>query len=314
MLDSVIDAALARAVAAAEAFRGATSPNPPVGCVLLDAHGKELAVAAHQKAGKPHAEALAIAACRLANVAQRIHTAVVTLEPCNHTGRTPPCTAALLGTPVKRVVIGCRDPNPRVAGGGAQRLSDAGIEVLFASHAGCRDLLAPFRKHVLTGLPWVTVKQALNTDGNMVPPPGQKTFTSESSLTLAHELRKRADAILTGSGTILADNPMFTVRRVEDFQHKRRALVIMDRRRRLSENYIAEAEARGFDVVVATDVDAILRLLGERGCLEVLIEAGPAITQSILEHGQWDEHIVIQQKTGGYDVITRRLRIQHDDD
>lgn len=290
---------------AARLFEGATAPNPAVGCALFDMAGNRLALAAHQRAGGLHAEAAALLICQEQGTLQDIHTALVTLEPCNHTGRTPACCDALLGTPVQEIWIGSLDPNRHVQGGGAARLKNAGRDVFFLDGLQgvdtddlCRRLdrlIAPFVKHAATGLPWVTVKQALTADGSMVPPPGQKTFTSDASLDLAHILRRRADAIVTGSGTVLADNPFFTVRRVRDFGHKNRTLAIMDRRGRVPASYIAAARGRGFDVLLETSLETLLQRLGNAGALEVLIEAGPALTQSVIGTEFWDEHVVIQQ-------------------
>jgi diaminohydroxyphosphoribosylaminopyrimidine deaminase / 5-amino-6-(5-phosphoribosylamino)uracil reductase len=289
--------AMTLALAEAQKFEGATAPNPPVGCVLLGIDGAVLSVAAHQKAGTLHAEALAIKQC---NNPDRIHTVVVTLEPCNHTGRTGPCTEAILSTSAKNVWIGMADPNPHVAGGGADRLRNAGLNVQFLNEADApklktdlQRLIAPFTKRALHGLPWVTIKQAINTQGNMIPPAGQKTFTSQSSLILAHQLRRRSDAIITGSGTVLADDPHFTVRLVEDFAGKRRHLVLFDRRRRISQFYLDAATARGFKISFANDLLSTLKNLSEEGALEVLVEAGPSLTQSILESNLWDEHVLI---------------------
>ncbi|PRX11396.1 UNVERIFIED_ORG: diaminohydroxyphosphoribosylaminopyrimidine deaminase [Martelella mediterranea] len=302
---AVVTAALARAIEGAARFAGATSPNPPVGCVLLDAAGVVLAEGYHRKAGAPHAEAAAIAEARAAGLVSRVHTVVVTLEPCNHHGRTPPCADAILATPARRVVIGAPDPNPGVTGGGAARLAAAGLSVTFAGAMAderarqlallSSRLIAPFAKQTVTGLPWVTVKQAVDADGNMVPPAGAKTFTSPASLTLAHRLRRRADAILTGSGTILADHPELTVRRVPDFAGKQRVLAILDRRGRVPADYIAAAEARGFSVVISENLTDCLQMLGERGVLEVLVEAGPSLTAAVLENGLWDEHVHIRK-------------------
>jgi diaminohydroxyphosphoribosylaminopyrimidine deaminase/5-amino-6-(5-phosphoribosylamino)uracil reductase len=298
-----IVAAFEAAIARAVRFVGATAPNPPVGCVLLDRAGQVLACEAHARAGTPHAEALAIARCREAGLAERIHTVVVTLEPCNHHGRTPPCTEAILATPARAVWIGAVDPNPQVAGGGAARLAAAGLDVRRVAdlphpqaerlEAACRDLIAPFAKRTRTGLPWVTVKQALDGHASMIPPPGAKTFTAAASLDLAHRLRRRADAILTGSGTIAADDPAFTVRRVPDHADKRRILVILDRRGRTPPAYLAGARARGFEPWVETDLTQALYRLGEAGVLEVLVEAGPQVLASVLASGLWDEHVVI---------------------
>lgn len=308
------------ALGCAEAFVGATAPNPPVGCVVLDAAGQILACGAHARAGQAHAEAAALDACRRAGTFGRIHTLVVTLEPCNHSGRTPPCVDAILASPARTVWFGARDPNAEVLGGGAERLAAAGLEVggLDAlPHPDAADLaqatrrlIGPFRKWKRTGRPWLTVKQALDAGGGMVPPPGRKTFTSPDSLTLAHRLRRRADAIVTGSGCVLADNPAFTVRRVPDHFGKRRTLAILDRRGRVPAAYVAAARDRGFKVLVRGDLPALLEELGETGVMEVLVEAGPTLLAAILGAGLWDEHVVIRRDAipGRPDTVDVRLR------
>ena len=289
--------AMKLALLEAQKFEGATAPNPPVGCVLLDKDGNVLSIAAHQKAGAFHAEALAIRQCAEREL---IHTVVVTLEPCNHTGRTGPCAEAILSTPAKHVWIGMADPNPHVAGGGADRLRQAGLNVQFLNQADApklksdlQRLIAPFAKRATQGLPWAAIKQAINAQGSMIPPSGQKTFTSQSSLILAHQLRRRADAIITGSGTVLADDPHFTVRLVEDFANKQRHLVLFDRRRRIPQSYLDAAITRGFKISFADDLLQALKHLSEVGALEVLVEAGPSLTQSFLESNLWDEHVLI---------------------
>lgn len=313
----IIADAFARAIAAATDYAGATLPNPPVGCALLDASGEILAVEAHRKAGDLHAEARAIAACRAAGTVDRIHTVVVTLEPCNHHGRTPPCTEAILSTPARAVWIAETDPNPRVEGGGAARLAAAGLSVRLLSElnhpnatrlvadADAERLIAPFAKWTTTGLPFVTVKQALDETGSMIPPAGNKTFTSEASLTLAHRMRRRADAILTGSGTILADSPEFTVRRLPEHPGKTRILAILDRSGRVPADYLAGAARRGLRPVLFTDIGDALSRLGAEGVHEVLIEAGPTLTAAILSTDIWDEHVAIKKAgDGGPDHIT----------
>ena len=297
--------AFASALLAAREFEGATAPNPPVGCVVLSREGRVLAVAAHQAAGQPHAEALALEMCRAQGTTSQIHTLIVTLEPCNHHGRTPPCSDAILTTPAREIWIGAADPNSHVKGGGAAHLKAAGLAVHmwdelpdpaargFADRA--TRLIAPFAKRVTTGLPWVTVKQALNSQGNMRPEPGQKTFTSPQSLDLAHQLRKRADAILTGSGTVLADWPLLNVRRVPDFPGKRRKLVLMDRRHRIPDSYISDATQRGFDVMQPNSFEEAFAELGKLGLNEVLVEAGPEIADNILASSLWDELVLIKQ-------------------
>jgi diaminohydroxyphosphoribosylaminopyrimidine deaminase / 5-amino-6-(5-phosphoribosylamino)uracil reductase len=301
--------AMQSAIAAARPWEGATAPNPPVGCVLLDKAGNVLATAAHHGAGQLHAEALAIKQARADGKADLIHTLVVTLEPCNHHGRTPPCTEAILATCAQHVVIGVLDPNPHVAGGGAKRLRQAGllVDVLLHGTEQVQRLLAPFTKRVRHGLPFVTVKKALNRAGNMLPPKGQKTFTSQGSLMLAHALRRRADVIVTGSGTVLADDPHFTVRLLPDHAEKRRKLVLFDRRKRIPQTYIEDAVARGFDVSLAMDFETALRQVTADGALEVLVEAGPALTAHVLQTPFWDEHVVITQ-TEAEDQITIHTR------
>lgn len=313
-----IAAAFRQALATARLYEGATAPNPPVGCAILDAFGNILAVAAHPKAGEGHAEALAIARCRESGLIEAVHTLVVTLEPCNHVGRTPPCTQAILSTPARAVWIGATDPNPKVAGGGAKHLALAELDVgaiadlahadATALAANADRLIGPFAKRARTGLPWVTLKQALDARGSMIPPAGQKTFATHASLVRAHELRRRADAVLTGSGTVLADAPLFTVRHVPDFAGKTRQLAILDRRGRVPAEFLHAARARGFAPFIATSLNDALHALGEAGALEVLVEAGPQVTQSVLQAGLWDEHIRISAGADGLDMIETFVR------
>lgn len=306
-------AGMQAAVEAARMFEGASAPNPPVGCALLNDTGEIITSAAHQGAGQLHAEALAIRKAQELGRAADIHTVVVTLEPCNHQGRTPPCTDAILSTPAKCIVYGQLDPNPNVAGHGAERLQAAGMKVVKFDElvdknelicSDLRRLIAPFRKRVTQGLPWVTVKQAINTSGNMLPTAGQKTFTSASSLVLAHQLRRRADVIVTGSGTILADNPLFTVRHVENFPGKCRKLIILDRRRRVPHSYLQDAEARGFEVQIVDDFTAALQSAALGNALEVLLEAGPTLSSVVLNSPHWDELVRITQGNDEDEVET----------
>jgi diaminohydroxyphosphoribosylaminopyrimidine deaminase/5-amino-6-(5-phosphoribosylamino)uracil reductase len=309
------------ALAIAEAFAGATAPNPPVGCVVLDAAGAVLATAAHEKAGSAHAEAAALAICREAGVFDRIHTLLVTLEPCNHHGRTPPCVEAILTSPVQAIWIAARDPNPAVTGGGASRLLAEGrrvIDLQTLDHPEAADLtrrvqrlISPFVSWSTRGRPWLTLKQALTRDHAMIPPLGAKTFTSTESLTVAHGLRRRADAIITGSGTVLADRPLFTVRRVPDPRQTPRRLAILDRRRRTPLDYLQDARARGFEPSLHDDIPALLEELAASDVLEALVECGPSLLTAFLEADHWDEHVVIRQavRTGQADQIETITRI-----
>ena len=277
---------MALALQEASLFVGRTAPNPPVGATALGPGATILATTAHERAGAPHAEAALIELCRKKR--KKIETLVVTLEPCNHTGKTPPCTEAILKAGISRVIFGVPDPNPSVAGGGADALRARGIhveQIAEPKKSECEALIAPFR----------TVKTAHLPGGSMIPPLGRKTFTSPSSIRYAHELRKRADAIITGSGTVLADDPLFTVRAVADHPDKRRFLVVFDRRHRVTPSWESAATARGFEIVRYESIEEALDDLGQRGCLEVLVEAGPSLTQSFLLQGLWDRHVRIEQ-------------------
>jgi diaminohydroxyphosphoribosylaminopyrimidine deaminase/5-amino-6-(5-phosphoribosylamino)uracil reductase len=317
-------AAIARAfraaISAANEFAGSTSPNPPVGCVVLDQQGEILACAAHERPGLAHAEAAAIDICRKAGVVDRIDTLVVTLEPCNHFGRTSPCSETILSTHARTIWIGVIDPNPHVTGAGAARLQAQGASVHFLErledpeaqqllHAA-RRLIGPFAKWSLTGQPWITLKQALTVNGGMIPSPGRKTFTSADSLILAHSLRRRADAIVTGSGTVLADEPHFTVRHLKDHNGKRRYLAVFDRRGRVPPHYCDAARTRGFEVSLERDIVQALTRLGNLEAIEVLVEAGPTLLNEFLDRELWDEHVIIRQRAGSPDqdlveILTR---------
>ncbi len=292
--------AMKAAVEAARAFEGATAPNPAVGAAALDASGKLLATSAHEGAGKPHAEAALLERLKHSGRIKELHTLVVTLEPCNHQGRTPPCSTAIIEasriSPLKRVIFGSKDPNPK-AQGGAEALRAAGLEVSQLETPEVQDLNAPFLRVQRAGLPWITVKSALREGGNRIPPAGQKTFTQPASLILAHELRRRSDAIVTGSGTVLADSPLFTVRQVADhtWRAQPRILAVLDRRQRVPQEWISKARSNGFDVwcPAEPDLTQLFKLIASRGALRVLVEAGAELTKSVLDSGLWSEHVVI---------------------
>lgn len=295
----------------AKRFEGATAPNPPVGAVALDEEGHVLATGAHECAGGLHAEVVVLQKLKSQQLLHRVQTLVVTLEPCNHEGKTPPCTEAIVQTPVKRVVIGVQDPNPKVQGRGVARLRQAGIEVIEGVlQKECAELIRSFQHWVETGFPWIVIKKAVNLEGLMIPPCGQKTFTQVHSLQFAHQLRRRADAILTGSGTVLADQPEFTVRLVNDHQNlKKRWLIVMDRRGRCPLNWLQAREAAGFQVRIEQDLQLAFEFLGRQGSLEVLVEAGPALLESIYKKNLWNQEFIISQSAaeGEKDGIQERL-------
>ena len=189
---------------------GYTSPNPMVGAVVVKG-GQVVGKGYHRRAGRPHAEILAL---EEAGEQAKSATLYVTLEPCNHHGRTPPCTEAIVGSGIRRVVVGCGDPNPRVVGAGAEYLRSQGIRVdTGILEKKCFRLNEPFIKHVTTGLPLVIAKMAASLDGKIATHLGDSHWISnERSRRFVHTLRHSADAILVGVGTVVADNPRLTTR------------------------------------------------------------------------------------------------------
>ena len=312
------------AIDAARAFKGQTAPNPPVGAVITNRFGSVISVAAHERAGSPHAEANAINHLKEIGRLPEAHSLYVTLEPCGHEGKTPPCTRAILDSPIQNIYIGALDPNPLAKGGG-DLLRSAGrnvVEVL-GFRDDCVKLIEPFRKWILTGIPFVILKTAHRADKlvgltleSMMPPAGEKTFTSQDSLRKVHLLRRESDAIFTSLSTVMVDNPLFTVRLVDDFPGKERTLTIFSRSafsRPFCDPipYLKEAEKRGFQTRMATSIDDELKFLGQKGVHQVLVEAGPAFSNAILESGCWDLHIeIIAGKNGMVDEIRERRRVE----
>lgn len=190
---------------------GRTSPNPPVGAVVVR-DGRVVGAGYHKRAGAAHAESAALVE---AGATARGATLYVTLEPCNHRGRTPPCCDAILTAGIARVVYGCTDPNPSVTGGGAARLRRAGVTVVAdVESAACRELLRPFAQRITTGLPLVTLKLAATLDGRIATRSGESRWiTGEGARRLVHRWRDEMDAVMVGAGTILADDPLLTCRR-----------------------------------------------------------------------------------------------------
>src|SRR4051812_6123057 len=281
-------AAMHRALALAETVRGRTSPNPAVGAVLLDAEGTLVGEGATAPPGGPHAE---IAALRVAGEAARGGTAVVTLEPCAHTGRTGPCAEALVAAGIARVVYAVDDPNP-VAAGGAQVLAEAGIDVVSGveAHAAASGALRPWLHAMRTGRPYVTWKFAATLDGRVAAADyTSRWITSPASRSDAHRLRGAVDAVLVGSGTVLADDPHLTVREAEQLADRQPLRVVLDRRHRVTD------DARVLDgaaetVVLDTAVPQFaLKALYDRGVRHVLVEGGPTLAGAFVEARCVDE-------------------------
>jgi len=266
------------ALVEAEKGRGRTHPNPVVGAVVVRA-GRVIARGHHEKAGLPHAE---VNALRKAGPRARGAELYVTLEPCNHQGRTPRCTEALLAAGVRRVFYGSTDPNPLVDGRGGRRLARAGVEV----HGGvlrseCDASNEPWFKFITSGLPFVVLKAAITLDGKLAG--GPQPISSELSRALVHRWRDQLDAILVGAGTVRADDPLLTVRGVLGGRNPVRVVLGMPppRARLLREP--------GETIVAKGPLRSVLRDLAKRGLTSVLVEGGAKVHGEFLRTGLWDE-------------------------
>lgn len=226
---------------------GSVEPNPMVGCVLVH-DGKLVGEGWHERFGGPHAEIMAI---RSATRIPKGSTAYVTLEPCCHHGKTPPCAGSLIQAGIRRVVYGCKDPNPMVSGGGVAALEAAGLELTGpVLEAECRDLLAPYLMLTTKQRPWVIVKSAVSLDGKIATASGEsKWITSPAAREHAHSWRARVDAIVVGIGTVLADNPILTPRPTGPRMPIR---VVLDRTGRLPIDSALAQTAREAPVIVVT--------------------------------------------------------------
>ena len=302
---------MARALQLAERGLWTTDPNPRVGCVIADGE-HVIAEGWHARAGEAHAERAALAAAR-SDV--RGATAYVTLEPCCHHGRTPPCTEALIAAGIARVVYAMRDPNPRVSGNGIEQLAAAGIEVAGGvMEKECRELNPGFISRMERGRPWVVVKLAASLDGGTALPGGESRWiTGEAARTDVQKLRARSSAVMTGSGTILSDDPRLDVRLPEATRQPLR--IVLDSQLRISpaariiappgkllilctteDAGRAQAlRAAGAEVVrVAAadggvDLAAALAFLADRQINELLAECGAGLAGALLSAGLADE-------------------------
>ena len=256
-----------RALALAERGRFTVSPNPLVGCVLVR-DGEAVGEGWHERAGGPHAE---VAALRAAGSCAEGATAYVTLEPCAHTGRTGPCTDALVEAGVTRVVAAVADPHP-LALGGAARLRAAGVDVRTGVCEGeARRQNEVFFRGVTTGRPFVVLKLATSLDGRIAAADGTSQWlTGPATRLRAHTLRAEADAVVIGSGTALADDPQLTVR-LPGYDGPQPLRVVLDRRGRVPR------DARAGLILDEPDPKAVLAALWERGIRSVLVEGGAQV-------------------------------------
>ncbi len=295
---------------------GHTSPNPVVGSVIIK-DGKIVGKGYHQGPGKPHAE---INAIRDAGELARDGELYVTLEPCNHYGRTPPCTKAIIDAGVRRVVVGMRDPNPHVTGGGCEYLRSKNIEVVEGIlERECRLINQPFIKHTTTGIPYVTLKAALTLDGRLATRTGHsKWITNSASRKYVHRLRFLSDSVCVGIGTVIADDPTLNIRLYTKGKNKKITRIVLDRFLRISENsrLVKTATVYPLWIFHGAKVDAekkktlqdkgahlvevnahegklilkeILSSLGNSSINSILVEGGSRVFGSFLENELVDE-------------------------
>jgi len=306
---------MAQALRLAERGLYTTTPNPRVGCVIVR-DGVVVGDGWHERAGEPHAE---VHALRVAGDAARGATAYVTLEPCSHHGRTPPCADALISAGIARVVAAMQDPNPEVAGHGIERLRAAGIDVASGlMETEARELNIGFVSRMTRGRPWVRLKVAASLDGKTALNNGKSQWiTGADARRDAHAWRARSCAILTGIGTVRDDDPRLTVREVSTTRQPLR--VVVDSRLDISPTakildggnvLIAAAvddkdkgaalRAHGAEVLVLAnakgkvDLAALLVELAQRGVNEILTEAGTRLNGSLIREGCVDELLIYQ--------------------
>ncbi|KWX25245.1 5-amino-6-(5-phosphoribosylamino)uracil reductase [Mycolicibacterium wolinskyi] len=270
------------AIEQAERVKGSTYPNPPVGAVILDPDGQVAGIGGTQPAGGPHAEVMAL---RDAGHRAAGGTAVVTLEPCNHHGRTPPCVDALVTAGISRVVYAVGDPNP-VAAGGAARMADAGIEVtagLLADEVS-RGPLREWLHKQRTGLPHVTWKFATSVDGRSAAADGSSQWiTSEAARADVHRRRAVAEAIVVGTGTVFFDDPALTARLPDGTLADRQPLrVVVGEREVSSDSKVLNDDSRTM-VIRTHDPHEVIRSLADR--TDVLVEGGPTLAGAFLRAG-----------------------------
>ncbi|MDQ1674636.1 MAG: diaminohydroxyphosphoribosylaminopyrimidine deaminase [Frankiaceae bacterium] len=286
--DSSTVAAMRRAIALSARGLGSTSPNPVVGCVILDADGAPAGEGWHQQVGGPHAE---VHALRDAGDRARGGTAVVTLEPCNHTGRTGPCSQALLDAGIARVVFAVADPNAQAAGGAAT-LRDAGVDVtagVLADEAA--QVNEAWLHGVATGRPFVVWKYAASLDGQIAAADGSSRWiTGADARRDVHRLRHELDAVLVGVGTVLADDPALTVRELPDGATPARQplRVVLDRSGRTPTEAQVLDDAAETLVTAEKPADVLAELFG-RGVRSVLLEGGPSVAGSFWQEGLVDK-------------------------
>jgi diaminohydroxyphosphoribosylaminopyrimidine deaminase/5-amino-6-(5-phosphoribosylamino)uracil reductase len=303
---------LQQALTLAEGGRGRVSPNPLVGAVIVR-DGEVIGEGFHAELGGLHAERAALVDCRERGEDPAGATMYVTLEPCAHQGRQPPCVEAIIETGIGRVVIASEDPSEKAAGRGPGILRDGGVQVDFAAGAeatAARRLNQPFRKHARTGLPLVVLKMAMSLDGQTATAPGDSPWISgPESRDLVHRWRAESDAIAVGIGTALADDPLLTAR-IDGARQPLR--VVFDSKARLPldsqllqtldqspvlvvvapdapSDCVSALQDAGAETIIATDIESALRELGRREVTGLFLEGGRTLASAFMSAGQIDE-------------------------
>lgn len=274
-----------RALALARRGEGLTRPNPPVGAVLVQ-NGNIIAEGFHQRAGLDHAERVCLKKSPISNLQSSI--LYVTLEPCSTCGRTPPCTDLILARGIRTVVIGAKDPNPAHAGRGIRILRRAGVKVITGvCRTEAERLIAPFAKRILTGMPYVTLKLASTVDGRIADASGQsKWITGPQARARVQTLRRSADAILVGAGTVRADDPSLLPRPAKGRKPFR---VIVGSNIPENSRVLCD-EAAEQTLVMNAPLKKVLKGLGKRGIMHVLCEGGGELAGSLVRAGLVDEY------------------------
>jgi len=282
------NAAMAEAITLAQDPAAPRGENPRVGCVIVDSRGDVVGRGFHRGAGTDHAEVVALAK---AGERAKGATAVVTLEPCNHTGRTGPCSEALLAAGISRVVYSQADPTAEAAGG-ARRLSDAGVDVIAGVCAAeTADINREWTVAVSRGYPFVTAKCAVSLDGRVAGENGRRIrLTGRDANIYAHALRARVGAVITGTGTVLGDDPELTVRNVPLLPAGPPTRVIMGERNIPAKAKILNASAPTLHLRHRNPRQALTSLF-DHGVRDVLLESGPTLLDAFIRDGLVDEFV-----------------------
>ena len=272
-----------------------TGPNPQVGCVLLDSSHNTVAEGWHEGSGTPHAETMALEQLSRSGISPKGITAVVTLEPCAHTGKTGPCASALIDAGISRVVYSVQDPGA-ASGGGAEMLRSAGVDVIGGVQLSAGEALVERWLHSVTTLrPWITVKWAMSLDGRVAAADGTSQWiTGDATRARVHRDRSEHDAIVVGINTVLVDNPRLTARTPEGGLYPQQPLAIVVGHRDVPQDASIRKHPGGFEHVRNQDLRELVSSLGERDIRSLYVEGGATLASAFLEERLVEElHITV---------------------